>query len=680
MPNEAIKRQIEDLREQIDHHNHLYYALDSPEISDAEYDRLMRRLIELETAHPDLIRPDSPTQRVGTEPLESFGTIEHSIPMLSLDNAFSHDELREFDKRVRKGLGEMLTDNDVKYVVEPKYDGSAVELVYEDGLFVSGSTRGDGIRGEDVTSNLRTIQSIPLRLRLDSDWPSRLEVRGEIILNKEAFEEVNRKRISKGEQLFANSRNAAAGSLRQLDPRVTAERPLNIFIHGRGGIEGSEFATHSETIKAFRRWGLRVNLREIRCVSGIAEVIRYCKKIEKRREGFRSEIDGVVVKIDRYDLQDALGETSRSPRWAIAYKFPAQEEITGVKDIITDVGRTGAITPVAVLWPVRVGGVEVRRATLHNEDEVARKDVRIGDHVVVRRAGDVIPEIVRMQPEKRKLDFVMPKKCPVCESAIERLSGEAVSYCVGSGCRAKLIEHISHFVSKAGMDIDGLGERQIRQIIEKEEKELIADAADLYSLKEKRKDLIEIERMGEKSVDNLLAAIEKSRNTTLARLLYALGIRNVGENVAKALAKNFEKLENIQSATQGDLEKIDGVGPVLAQSIHTFFLQQANRDLVTKLKEAGVEARNEGSQVGLPLEGVTFVFTGTLESFKRDEAKKEVESLGANVSSNVSKKTHFVVFGADPGSKLEKAKELGVETMSEEQFKEYLNKKKKSTQ
>jgi len=668
MPNEAIKRQIEDLREQIDHHNHLYYALDSPEISDTEYDRLMRRLTEFETAHPDLIRPDSPTQRVGAEPLEGFGTVEHSIPMLSLDNAFSHDELREFDKRVRKGLGELLAEDRIGYVVEPKYDGSAVELVYEDGLFVSGSTRGDGIRGEDVTSNLRTIQAIPLRLREDSDQPSRLEARGEVILTKGDFEQMNRRRIENEEQPFANPRNAAAGSLRQLDPKITAGRPLSIFIHGRGTIEGREFATHFETMQALRKWGLRVNLSEIRRLEGIEEVVEYCVEIEGRREDFPYEIDGVVVKVDRYDLQDTLGNTSRSPRWAIAYKFPAQEEETVVEDIGVNVGRTGAVTPVAFLRPVRVGGVEVRRATLHNEDEVARKDVRIGDHVVIRRAGDVIPEVVRVVPEKRtgkEQPFKMPKECPVCGSAVERAEGESATYCTGSSCRAQLVEHIIHFASKAAMDIEGLGQMRVEQLVNEG---LIADAAGLYSLERKREELVALERMAEKSVDNLIAAIDKSRETTLARFLYALGIRHVGEHVASVVADSFGSLDKIKETPQEELEQVMEVGPVVAQSLHTFFEQPQNLKLIEKLQERGVNIRAEERPTERPFEGKTFVFTGMLQQFKRNEAKKSVQRLGGRVSSSVSKKTDYVVAGADPGSKYDKAKKLGVTIITEEEF------------
>ncbi len=662
MPKEDPVAEIEELRRQINHHNFLYYVLDNPEVSDAEYDRLMRRLIELEEKYPELVTPDSPTQRVGAEPATEFETIEHTVPMLSLGNAFSHDEIREFDKRVRKALGEERLD----YVVEPKYDGSAVELVYEDGVFVNGSTRGDGFRGEDVTQNLKTIRSIPLRLKSDSGLPARLEARGEVILNKKDFEEMNRKRTEKDESPFANPRNAAAGSLRQLDPRVTASRPLNIYIHGTGVVEGLESETHWETMKLFREWGLRVNLPAMGRMKGIEKVIEYCKEMEEKRHSFPYEIDGAVVKVDRYDFQRALGATSKSPRWAIAFKFAAQEEVTVIEDIGVNVGRTGAVTPVAFLRPVRVSGVEVRRATLHNEDEVARKDVRIGDHVIVRRAGDVIPEVVKSIPSKRtgkEKKFVMPKKCPVCGSAVERTPGEAASYCTGSSCRAKLLEHIIHFASKGAMDIDGLGEMRVQQLVEEG---LIKDAADLYFLKKEQ--VVPLERMAEKSAENLLGAIDSSRKTTLARFLYALGIRHVGEHVAKVLADHFGSIEKVRDASRERLEEVMEIGPVVAQSIHTFFRQPKNLELIEKLRKGGVTIKREERAAGAPLEGKTFVFTGALEHFKRDEAKQLVERLGGRASSSVSKQTDYVVAGADPGSKHDKAKKLGVKILTESEF------------
>ncbi len=662
MTHKDPQAEIEELRQQINHHNFRYYVLDDPEISDAEYDRLMRRLIELEENHPEYVTPDSPTQRVGAEPLEAFGTIEHTIPMLSLANAFSHDEIREFDKRVRKTLGKQEVD----YVVEPKYDGSAVELVYERGVFIYGSTRGDGFRGEDVTQNLKTIRSIPLRLKKDSDLPARLEVRGEVLLNKKDFEEMNRKRAEKGEPLFANPRNAAAGSLRQLDPKITAARPLNIYVYGRGAIEGSNLTTHWDAMNAFRQWGLRVNLPMMRRVKGIDEVIECCRELEEKRHTLPYEVDGAVIKVDRFDYQEILGSTSKSPRWAIAFKFAAQEEETIVENIDVNVGRTGAVTPVAFLKPVRVSGVEVKRATLHNEDEVARKDVRIGDHVIVRRAGDVIPEIVKSIPSKRRgteKKFRMPKTCPVCGSAVERTPGEAASYCTGSSCRAQLLERIIHFASKGAMDIDGLGEMRVEQLVNEG---LIRDAADLYYLKKDQ--LLPLERMGEKSAQNLIDSIDRSRKPTLARFLYALGIRHVGEHVAKVLADHFGDLEKIKNASREQLEHVPEIGPVVAQSVHTFFCQPKNLELIDKLVKGGVEIRREKKVAGAPLEGKTFVFTGSLERFKRDEAKKLVERLGGRATSSVSSQTDYVVAGADPGSKYDKAKELGVKILSESEF------------
>ena len=666
MSNRDVRTEIEELRQKINHHNHLYFVLDSPEISDADYDILMRRLTSLENDNSDLITPDSPTQRVGAAPLETFGTVEHTIPMLSLGNAFSHDELREFDVRVRKGLG--VGEEMVDYIVEPKYDGSAVELVYENGLLVFGSTRGDGVRGEDVTQNLKTIRSIPLRLKDGPGAPARLEARGEVILNKGDFDEMNRRRVEDGEQPFANPRNAAAGSLRQLDSSVTAKRPLSIYIHGTGVIEGREFESHWETMETFRSWGLRVNLGEMRRVKGIEKAVEYCEEVEEKRDEFPYEIDGAVIKVDRFSLQDALGATSRSPRWAIAFKFPAQEEITVVEDIIVNVGRTGAVTPVASLRPVRVGGVEVRRATLHNEDEVARKDVRVGDHVIIRRAGDVIPEVVRAIPEKRtgeEKKFVMPVECPVCGSAIGRAPDEAASYCTGSSCRAQLVEHIIHFASKAAMDIDGLGQMRVEQFVKEG---LIEDVAGLYFIEKEQ--LASLERMAEKSADNLVAAIDKSRKTTLARFVYALGIRQAGEHVARVIADHFGSLENIADASTEELEQVMEVGPIVAQSIYTFFRQPKNRELIEKLREGGIEIEIEEKAVGTPLDGKTFVLTGTLELFKRDEAKKLIQRLGGRASSSVSKKTDYVVAGADPGSKYDKAKKLGVKILSEKEFKD----------
>jgi DNA ligase (NAD+) len=661
MVKKDIRAEIEELRRQINHHNYLYYVLDAPQVTDAEYDRLMRRLIELEEKHPEFITSDSPTQRIGAEPAKEFATVEHTVPMLSLGNAFTFDELRDFDKRVRKGLGV----SSVEYVCEPKYDGSAIELVYENGVLVVGSTRGDGYRGEDVTQNLRVIRSVPLRLRGEG-IPARLEARGEAILYIKDFEELNRQRMEKGEPLFANPRNAAAGSLRQLNPKITASRPLNVFIYARGVIEDHDFETHWEMMRAFRDWGLRVNLPVMRKVADIEEAVEYCRDLEERRHSLLYEVDGAVVKVNRYDYQDALGATSKSPRWAIAFKFAAQEEETVLEKIAVNVGRTGAVTPFAILKPVRVSGVEVRRATLHNEDEIARKDIREGDHVVIRRAGEVIPEIVKPIPEKRtgkEKIFQMPKKCPVCGSAIERTAGEVASYCTGSSCPAQQLERIIHFASKGAMDIDGLGEMRVLQLLNEG---LIRDAADIYYLKKEQ--IVPLERMAEKSAENLLRSIEKSRRTTLARFLYGLGIRHVGEHTAKVLARHFGSLEKIMQASHEQIDEVREIGPVVAQSVYTFLQQPKNLELIDKLLKGGVQVKREAKSEEGPLKGKSFVFTGSLEHFSRDEAKKLVERLGGRASSSVSKQTDYVVAGSEPGSKYDTAKKLGVNIISESDF------------
>ncbi|RJP20836.1 MAG: NAD-dependent DNA ligase LigA [Candidatus Abyssobacteria bacterium SURF_5] len=661
MSKEQARAEIEDLRRRINHHNYLYYVLDNPQITDAEYDRLIRRLIELEEKHPELIIPDSPTQRIGAAPAVEFATVEHSVPMLSLGNAFSYDELRDFDKRVRKGV----RVDSLEYVCEPKYDGSAIELVYENGRLVTGSTRGDGYRGEDVTQNLKTIRTVPLRLQGEG-VPARLEARGEVVLNLKDFEELNRKRLEKGEPIFANPRNAAAGSLRQLNPRITASRPLNVYIYARGHIEDHDFETHWDTMQTFRDWGLRVNLPEMRLVQGIEEAVEYCRDLEERRHSLPYEVDGAVIKVNRYEYQDALGATSKSPRWAIAFKFAAQEEETVLEEIAVNVGRTGAVTPFAILKPVRVSGVEVRRATLHNEDEIARKDIRAGDHVIVRRAGEVIPEIVKSIPEKRtgkEKIFQMPRKCPVCGSAIERTPGEVASYCTGSSCPAQQLEHIIHFASKGAMDIDGLGEMRVLQFLNEG---LIQDAGDLYYLKKEQ--IVPLERMADKSAENLIRSIDKSRHTTLGRFLYALGIRHVGEHTAKVLAAHFGSLKNIMNASLEQIDQVREIGPVVAQSVHTFFRQPKNIELINKLLEGRIKIKREEKAEETPLQGKTFVFTGALEHFKRDEAKKLVERLGARASSSVSKQTDYVVAGAEPGSKYDTAKKLGVNIISEAEF------------
>ncbi len=654
------KQRAEKLREQIRYHNHRYYVLDDPEVPDAEYDRLMQALQALEASHPALVTADSPTQRVGAEPLASFSEVHHEVPMLSLDNAFSDEQLGDFDARVRKLLGV----EDVEYAAEPKLDGLAISLLYEQGRLVRGATRGDGSSGEDVTSNVRTIHSIPLRL-LGKDYPQRLEVRGEVILSHAGFRTLNEQAQESGHKLFANPRNAAAGSLRQLDPKITAQRPLELYCYGIGLVEGGTLADrHSEILQQLRGWGLRV-YAGIERVQGLGGCVDYYRRMEQQRDSLPFDIDGVVFKVDRLDQQQQLGFVARAPRWAIARKFPAQEELTRVLDIDVQVGRTGAITPVARLEPVSVGGVTVTNATLHNADEVRRKDVRSHDTVIVRRAGDVIPEIVSVILNRRPDDareFVMPKKCPVCGSDIERVEGEAVARCTGGlYCPAQRKEAIKHFASRRAMDIEGLGDKLVEQLVDQE---LIADVADLYTLDEDA--LAGLERMGEKSAANLVAALEKSRQTTFDRFLYSLGIREVGDATARILAQEFGTLEALTNASAEDLETVHDIGPVVASHIVHFFEQKHNREVIDKLLQAGLRWPKVKQAAKLPLAGKTYVLTGTLASMTRDEAKQKLQTLGARVSGSVSKKTTAVVTGEKAGSKLAKAGKLGVKVLTED--------------
>ena len=680
---EAIK-ELEKLREEINYHNHRYYILDSPVISDAEYDRLFKKLQELENNFPHLITPDSPTQRVGAMPLDEFKTIAHTIPMLSLNNANNVEEAREFDERVKRFLE---TKEEIEYVAEPKMDGLAIELVYVDGLFTAGSTRGDGYTGEDVTLNLRTVKSIPLRLlnktvekvkvegggTLPLPIPARLEVRGEVFIPIKEFERLNREREERGEPAFANPRNAAAGSIRQLDSKITAMRPLDIYCYGIGALEGAKFKTHWEILHTLKGWGLKVN-PFIKICKGIDEVIKYHEDMEEKRDRIPYELDGVVVKVNSLDLQDRLGILTRSPRWAVAYKFKARQETTRVKDIIVGVGRTGALTPVAILEPVEVGGVTVERATLHNQDEVDRKDVRVGDTVVVQRAGDVIPEVVMVIKEKRtgsEKPFRLPEKCPLCGSAVVKEG--AIHRCTGGlSCPAQLKEGIRHFAAKRAMNIEGLGDKHIDQFVEKG---VIKDMADLYSLK--KEDIAELERWADKSAQNLLDQIEKSKDTTLARMIYALGIRQVGEHMAKVLANNFGSLDELMKASYDNLMEIHEIGPETAESIVTFLKEGHNRNVIEKLKRAGVKSPltplfQRGVRGDLRFKGNQFVLTGTLSGFTRGEAKELIESLGGRITSSVSKNTDYVIAGAEPGSKYDKAVELGIKILNEEEFKDLL--------
>ncbi len=663
--NEAqAKKRIDKLREEINHHNYRYYVLDNPVISDYEYDQLMRELETLETRFPHLKTPTSPTQRVGAPPLEKFQEVRHTFPMLSLANAFEEDEVKEFDARLKRFLE---TTNDIEYCAELKMDGVAVELIYQGGHFITGSTRGDGFVGEDVTQNLKTVKSIPLSLipGKEKRLPSRLEVRGEVYLPIKAFQELNRQRERSGESPFANPRNAAAGSLRQLDSSITAKRPLDIFCYGVGQVSGQSFETHWELLESLHHLGLKVNRNRKRCRK-IEEVLEFHRELDDLREKLPYEIDGVVIKVNSLRLQETLGTIARSPRWALAFKFKPQEVTTVIRDIVVNVGRTGALTPTAVMDPVRVGGVVVSRATLHNQDEVEKKDVRIGDTVVVQRAGDVIPEVVRVLPEKRtgkERKFHMPEKCPVCGSEVFRPEGEAVARCTGIACPAQLKETIIHFASRGAMNIDGLGEKIIEQLVDQG---LVKDYTDLYSLT--LKDLLTLERMGEKLGGNILAAIERSKKTTLDRLIYALGIRHVGEHTAKLLSREFSDLEELSKASVERLMTIHEIGPQVALSIFKFFQQKGNQRVLQKLKEHGVEYPSRPQARSKKYEGQTFVLTGTLKTMSREEAASKVESMGGRASSSVSKKTHFVVVGEDPGSKYEKAQALGLKVITEDEF------------
>jgi DNA ligase (NAD+) len=662
--DEKIIESIQSLRREINRHNELYYVLDTPEITDAEYDRLFDELAGLEKKHPELITPDSPTQRVGAPPVEAFKPVRHSLPMLSLSKATSEAEFLDFHRRVLDLSG--ASEEKLEYSVEPKFDGLAVELVYEKGILTLGATRGDGTVGEDVTFNLKTVRSIPLRLKGDAA-PDRLEVRGEVIMTKDDFARLNRDREKAGDPLFANPRNAAAGSVRQLDSAITRSRPLSLFAYGIGTVEEMEWSSHWETLHDLKKLGFRISEHIALCGS-VRRVTEYYTEILSLRDELPYEIDGIVIKVNDYRLQARLGEISRSPRWAVAWKFPPQQEQTVIRDIVVGVGRTGALTPVAVLAPVKVSGVEVSRATLHNEDEIKKKDIRIGDTVIIQRAGDVIPEVVQVIVSNRKGDerpFVMPDRCPACGSRVERPEGEAVHRCSGLACPAQIKENLAHFASRGAMDIEGLGYKLLDQMIDKR---IIEDQADLYFLK--KEDLMRMNRMGDKLAQNILKAIDKSRRPALSNLIYALGIRNVGTHLAGILAGRFKSMENLASRSVEDLTQVHEVGPVVAQSIYTFFRNPKNLTVLEKLKAGGVVfPLEEGSAADMPLAGKTFVLTGGLDSFSREEARKIIQGLGGRVSSSVSRKTDFVVVGKDPGSKYDEARRLGIKTLNEEEFK-----------
>jgi len=665
-----IQHEIEELRELIRYHNRRYYVLDDPEISDAEYDRLFQRLVALEKEYPELVTPDSPTQRVGGEPQTAFRQVKHRFPMLSLENAFNDEDIKDFDSRVRKFLGE---EGPFQYTVEPKIDGLAVELVYEKGRFVVASTRGDGYTGEDVTANAKTILTIPLKLKSMSGEhpvPDLLEVRGEIYMEREAFRALNRERVARDLPPFANPRNAAAGSIRQLDPRITARRPLNMFCYGVGEFSTLTFETQYDLMLALQDWGLRVNRPHIRVCDTVEEVVAYCHRLEETRDQFAFEIDGAVIKVNRLDLQARLGEKSRSPRWATAFKFKAVQETTRIENIEVQVGRTGALTPVAHLEPVEVGGVVVRRATLHNQDEITRKDIREGDTVVVQRAGDVIPEVVKVIVSRRtgnEKPYRMPDVCPVCGANVQRKEGEAVSRCPNPACPAQVRASLRHFVSKGAMDIDGLGDKILGQLLERG---MIHDEADIYGLT--MDDLLKLDKIEQKAATNLMQAIRKSKQTTLARFIYALGIRHVGEHVAQLLADQFLTLERFRKASREELLSVKGIGEEIAESILSYFEDPANQELIERLLAAGITLETVVPSGPSPIEGKTFVLTGSLETLKRAEAKELIVRKGGNVSSTVSRNTDYVVVGASPGSKLEKARNLGVATIDEGELLELL--------
>ncbi|MBU9721266.1 MULTISPECIES: NAD-dependent DNA ligase LigA [Bacillaceae] len=664
---EDVKKKIKHLTDLLNEYAYSYYVLDQPKVSDAEYDQLLRELIKLEDSHPEFKRDDSPSERVGGKPLDQFKKVQHTIPMLSLSNAFNEEDLRDFDRRVQQGLGHAPT-----YSCELKIDGLAVTLIYEEGRFVLGATRGDGTTGEDITSNLKTIPSIPLRLRESVD----IEVRGEAFMPKKSFVRLNEEKEKNEEQLFANPRNAAAGSLRQLDPKIAAKRNLDIFIYSIGQIRGKEIDSHHGALEYVGNLGLKTNKEQKHCKT-IDEVIEYCESWLDKRADLPYEIDGIVIKVDALKDQEALGFTAKSPRWAIAFKFPAEEVITTLHDIELSVGRTGVVTPTAILEPVSVAGTTVKRASLHNEDLIREKDLKLGDKVIIKKAGDIIPEVVNVLTEHRtgdEKDFAMPTHCPECESELVRIEGEVALRCVNPKCPAQIREGLIHFVSRNAMNIDGLGERVITQLFDHE---LITDVADLYKLE--REELLNLERMGEKSVDNLLKAIDTSKGNSLEKLLFGLGIRFVGAKAAKTLAQHFETLDKLQAATQEELEAVNEIGVKMADSIVTYFAQPEVNELMNELRSLGVNTEYKGpkateSASETYFSGKTIVLTGTMEHMARGKAKTEIEARGGNVTGSVSAKTDLLIAGEKAGSKLKKADDLNIEVWDEARFLEELEK------
>src|SRR5579859_3001758 len=660
----TIKREAEELREKLRYHEYRYHVLDDPEISDAAYDKMLARLKEIEAEHPGLVTADSPTVRVGAQPREGFTQVRHARQMLSLDNAFSFDALRDFDRRVREGSGREA----IEYIAEHKFDGLSISLLYEEGVLVRGVTRGDGTTGEDVTPNIKTIRSIPLRIeesvlkkaKLKGDF----EVRGEVIMTRKAFEAMNRQQEQIGGKIFVNARNSAAGSVRVLDPSITAQRKLDFFAYYLLVGDKSAFPKHSDSLEALKQLRFRAS-DDWKLCDGIEAVVKYCESWDAKREKLPYEIDGVVVKVNSIGVQNELGFTSKSPRWAIAYKYPARQETTVVNDIIVQVGRTGTLTPLAALEPVQVGGVTVSRSTLHNMDEIERLGLHIGDTVLIERAGEVIPHVLKVVKEgKNRKAFRMPKECPECGSKIHKVEGEVAYRCVNAACPAKRKESLLHFASRHAMNIDGLGDKIVDQLVDKG---MVKDVADLYSLKEE--EVAALERMAEKSAQNLLEEIEGSKKNSLARLIHALGIRNVGERTGQLLAEHFSSLDELAAAKQEELVAVPEVGPIVAAAIAEFFSEAANRQLIKRLNKAGVHPTAEKREVkSQKLAGRSFVFTGGLANRSREEAGELVQQHGGKVSGSVSKKTDYVVVGTDPGSKYEKAKELGVAILTESEF------------
>ncbi|TET47415.1 NAD-dependent DNA ligase LigA [candidate division TA06 bacterium] len=658
-----LQKKAEELRRQINYHDYRYYVLNDPVISDVEYDTLMRELKELEKNQPELITPDSPTQRVGGQPTEGFPPVEHKVPMLSLDNTYSHDELRDFDGRVKKTLEKVS----YRYVAEPKVDGVAVSLKYENGIFVLGSTRGNGVVGDDITANLKTINSIPLHILTDDKDLLNIEVRGEVYISRAGFQRLNAEREEEGQNLFANPRNAAAGSLKQLNPRIVAKRRLNIFVHSIAKPPSERFGSHYDTLQILKEAGFRINPHN-RLLENVEEVLRFCDDWEPNRDGLDYEVDGIVVKIDSFEYREVLGETTSVPRWAIAYKYPARQATTVVDEIKWSVGRTGVVTPIAILKPVSLSGSTIGRATLHNADEIKRLDVREGDTVIIEKGGEVIPKVVKVVAEKRPRKSKparTPAKCPICSSPLARYEGEAAIRCENVSCPMQVRRRIEYFACRSAMDITGLGTVVVDQLVSAG---LVKDYGDLYSLKAEQ--IESLERMGKKSAPNLISAISDSKERPFDRVLFALGIRQVGFHAARLLASRFSSIAELARSTAEEISSIGGIGPIIAESVVKFFQDEANLKVIGKLRRAGLKLSQKRKRKGrLPLKNKTFVLTGALSRYTREQAGDLIVSLGGKLSASVSRKTDYCVAGENPGSKLDKAKALGVKIVDEEEFK-----------